>query len=416
MIQARYSRLRHLLFTLVMAATGVGIIVTALVQAWDGLDFVSLILLCTLWILATYLGVRLGGGDMVYIDASVGLAALVLFGSAEVFLAAAVGGLIGVVSNPREDSLFLERAAEVSRKLLVLAVLSPSAHVVSLAVVGNLTGLAAQASLLVFGLMYALLDLLTLALAQSLRSGANIARELIRVSRPIALVYVGHVSTGVVIVLLFDSLGYVALLAMTALVLMMQNNFNLLLRIRTAYQETIQALVHAVELQLPGEEGHAKRVADLSARAGRYLGLSGASLERVGYAALLHDIGKIGDERCAEAGSPDEHARVGAEIVEQIPFVSLAAPVVLRHEDRVADICTADDNELLTAVLLVKAASRLDRAVLVQTEDSPVGAILSSDFDDFRSTAAGMRVVNALYAIAGAWTMSDVLSLGGVET
>ncbi|MDO9557581.1 MAG: HD domain-containing protein [Coriobacteriia bacterium] len=368
-----------------------------------------------LWALTAFLGVRLGRGDMVYIDASLGLSALVLFTPGQVVLASAIGGLAGVLLNPRERSSILERCSEIGRKILVLATLVPLAGVVATTSKTGLGTIGAQATLLGFGFLYAASDLLTAAFSQSLRRGSNLLLELVRLARPIAVIYLGHITTGVVIVLLFDSLGYVGLLVMITLVLMMQNSFNLLLRIKTAYQETIQALVHASELQLPGEAGHARRVAEMATHAGRQLGLSSENLELVGYAALLHDIGKIGVKADAEGAISSEHAQIGADIVAQIPFVDSVAPIVGMHERPTQCIATISDTSLSTAVLLVKASSRLDRAVSANVGTGPLQAIDSPFFDDFRESPLGTRVINALALVVRDWTRQDLLQLGGTS-
>ena len=109
------------------------------------------------------------------------------------------------------------------------------------------------------------------------------------------------------------------------LTLILQNSFNLYLRIRRGYSETISALAHAAELDRPHDSGHSRRVADLSIAVGRYIGLSSRDLERIGYAALLHDIGRMGE---AGGESAEAHAHRGAEIVASVPFLADVAPLI----------------------------------------------------------------------------------------
>lgn len=90
---------------------------------------------------------------------------------------------------------------------------------------------------------------------------------------------------------------------------------------------------------------HSVNVAIFSLAFGRFLGLEGRELERVGVAGLLHDLGKV---RTAEAIvkkpgtlTPDEievmrrHPELGAEIVEQMQGIdSETAAIVLHHHLR----------------------------------------------------------------------------------
>jgi hypothetical protein len=64
-------------------------------------------------------------------------------------------------------------------------------------------------------------------------------------------------------------------------------------RNRVTYRQTIATLSHLTEHGGYTPTGHAERVADLSVRIGRVLGISDRDLRDVEYAALLHDLGQI---------------------------------------------------------------------------------------------------------------------------
>jgi hypothetical protein len=62
---------------------------------------------------------------------------------------------------------------------------------------------------------------------------------------------------------------------------------------RVTYRQTIATLSHLTEHGGYTPAGHAERVADLSLRIGRVLGLADRELRDLEYAALLHDLGQI---------------------------------------------------------------------------------------------------------------------------
>jgi hypothetical protein len=150
-----------------------------------------------------------------------------------------------------------------------------------------------------------------------------------------------------VVARLFRATGLWVLPVALLLTLILQNSFNLYLRIRKAYGETIGALAHAAELDRPGDSGHARRVADLSVSVGRAMGLSSSELSRIGFAGLLHEIGRIGDHGRDQAQT---HKRRGADIASRVPFLEGVAPLIHCPDEagqpvggRIIEVCSKYD-------------------------------------------------------------------------
>jgi len=64
--------------------------------------------------------------------------------------------------------------------------------------------------------------------------------------------------------------------------------------LRDAYDATIEGWSRAMDLRDHETEGHTRRVADMTLRLGRVMGLSEGDLAHIRRGALLHDIGKMG--------------------------------------------------------------------------------------------------------------------------
>ena len=79
--------------------------------------------------------------------------------------------------------------------------------------------------------------------------------------------------------------------SMTAVAL---DNLKLRHSIAAGYRGTIKALAGAIDAKDPYTCGHSQRVADYALMAGEALSLGTESMETLEYAAVLHDIGKIG--------------------------------------------------------------------------------------------------------------------------
>ncbi len=115
------------------------------------------------------------------------------------------------------------------------------------------------------------------------------------------------------------------------------------LGLRNAYRDTIRSLVGALETKDTYTRGHSIRVAVYSTQIGQTLGFDEGALERLEYAALLHDLGKLAlpsdiltkatSLTDAEMDSMRGHPAAGAAMVERIPPLRGLAPLVLQHHE-----------------------------------------------------------------------------------
>lgn len=107
--------------------------------------------------------------------------------------------------------------------------------------------------------------------------------------------------------------------------------------------EAVRALASAVDARDPGTQDHSRNVAALATTLARAMGLDDRSVTLMGYAGLLHDIGKIGVPDAvlhkrgpltdAERSKLREHASLGAEILSATAMVEIL-PWVRHHHER----------------------------------------------------------------------------------
>lgn len=110
-----------------------------------------------------------------------------------------------------------------------------------------------------------------------------------------------------------------------------------------SYVESLLSLVKAQEAKDRSIKGHSSRVARLAHILGKKIGLSEKELKILRYAALLHDIGKIGIreyilEKPAELSKEEyekvkEHINIGIEIIKPLKFLKDAIPIIKYHHE-----------------------------------------------------------------------------------
>jgi putative nucleotidyltransferase with HDIG domain len=110
------------------------------------------------------------------------------------------------------------------------------------------------------------------------------------------------------------------------------------------FERVVTALAAAVEAKDPLTKGHVQRVAKLAVAVGKEMGLVGQKLEMLRFAALLHDVGKIGvPEQILNKPGPltpeereiiERHVTVGVEIIESVDILGPAIPFIRYHQER----------------------------------------------------------------------------------
>jgi putative nucleotidyltransferase with HDIG domain len=113
--------------------------------------------------------------------------------------------------------------------------------------------------------------------------------------------------------------------------------------LKTAYIQTIRALAEAIDAKDSYTRGHSERVAVYASRIARKMKLETPLIERVYFAGLLHDVGKIGipdaiitkpdrlsDEEYEEI---KKHPEIGAKILEPVEFLRQIVPCVRHHHE-----------------------------------------------------------------------------------
>lgn len=116
---------------------------------------------------------------------------------------------------------------------------------------------------------------------------------------------------------------------------------NVLLRERAT--EAMESLAAAVDARDANTAGHSRRVQEIAVTLGRELALDDTELESLSYAALFHDVGKLGvpDSVLLKKGPLDEdersivrrHAEEGERIIAHLGFLSNATPAIRHHHE-----------------------------------------------------------------------------------
>ncbi|MCG0276838.1 MAG: HD-GYP domain-containing protein [Thermosediminibacteraceae bacterium] len=158
------------------------------------------------------------------------------------------------------------------------------------------------------------------------------------------LTYIALAPLGILLAVIYINIGALGLVLFLIPLLIARHSFKLYMNMKKIYLETIQALASAIEAKDPHTRGHSERVARLAVAIAEELKMDNDMISILHYAALLHDIGKIGipeqilnkpcklsDEEFAKIKT---HPELGANIVKKVDFLLQASSFIRYHHER----------------------------------------------------------------------------------
>jgi len=114
--------------------------------------------------------------------------------------------------------------------------------------------------------------------------------------------------------------------------------------LQETYRATLEALGSALDTRDVATEAHSRRVRGYALTIARACGVPERDIKDIEHGVLLHDIGKIGipDAILLKPGplTPEEwtimrtHPEVGQHLIERIPFLRGAVPIVYHHHEK----------------------------------------------------------------------------------
>jgi hypothetical protein len=316
-------------------------------------------------VLLDYFDVSLPRGDSIGVSGALCSAAVVVLGPVHAAIIALVSAVAAHV---------LRRGPVAGRRLMTVLASRAAALVAATAFLVILAGRAVPTVTFVF--VAAAFLLTELVAAQSLTAFWT-GRPLVRLLRgnisSQAPLIAAEWSASVLLLLTYDGMRDWSLVPSVVLLLLIRQSYALFLDIRETYRTTVEVLVEAAESQDERRAGHGDRTAILARSIAMKAGLSSSEVERISFAALLHDLGELAERPMNEVPVGARHA-TSADIVADVEFFSNVEPVLRLCEE---DAGGRPGDDTLLAALIVALASDIDAQQYPDVGNAHRGSLLA---------------------------------------
>ena len=329
-----------LFFTLVTACAAFVLGWNIIHTAWDTVQLINLLVFGTLAIACESLPVALPKGGYVTVSYTVFISSLFLFPLGVTLTSVALSGLFIFGKVASEGPLY-KRIFNASQFVLSLA----TAYWVMNFFKPSSFQFDSKSIMLylISAAVYMVVNMTMVAIALGMILGKSpwlIWFSNFRWSVPnfMALVPLGYLLT-----LLYNNYGPLSLLLLFVPLLLSRHAFQLYIDMRENYLNTVEALVQALEAKDTYTSGHSARVGNLSVAIAEEIELSDEKIESLKYAAVLHDVGKIGVSEVilnkegklldSEWEVIRSHPVIGETIIQNIKFMFDIGKVVRHHHE-----------------------------------------------------------------------------------
>lgn len=157
--------------------------------------------------------------------------------------------------------------------------------------------------------------------------------------------YLGYCAFALLIAALWQTIGWFSAVLVLLPLFVARWALAQYQRQQQAYDDTMRALIQAVETKDFYTRGHCMRVSKGSVLIAEQLGMRADRVDAIRYAGMMHDVGKLGvPTRVLQKSGPltdEEYAAIqlhpmrGLDIVRDIGFLDEALAGILHHHERV---------------------------------------------------------------------------------
>lgn len=200
-------------------------------------------------------------------------------------------------------------------------------------------------ALLAAGAVYFIVNSGCVSIVLGLTAGPNPWRIWQRNFQEGLLHHLSFLALGALVMLGWQSAGAWGIVLFGLPFLVARHSFQAQLELRSDLKDFVRALTEVLEEVDPYTRHHSVRVSTYAVRLARGMGLSETEVDEIEYAALVHDIGKIGPQHQHILQKPGSlsheeqrtlraHPAAGAEIVAKVRALRRAAEIVRSHHER----------------------------------------------------------------------------------
>jgi putative nucleotidyltransferase with HDIG domain len=302
---------------------------------------------CLLTLVASALPVRMPKGTIVSVSLATIVASVVLGGPAAAGIVAAIG-----TTEVREIRGRIPWYGTVYNhaSLLIAAVLAGTAYDIWLGWVtrseGTTYGLLLFAGAVLASVVYYAVSSFLAVLAVSVRSSISVTTVWQQDIAAVAPNLIGLAPLGWLMAQIFGlpgGMGWWATALFVVPLFTTRLAYHRYVETRELFEQTIGALANAVDARDRYTRGHSQRVSHIAEAMCRVMNIPEPEIEKIKWAGLLHDIGKIGirDNVLLKPGPLDreerilmnQHPAIGAEIVAPAQQLAPEAPLIRYHHE-----------------------------------------------------------------------------------
>ena len=211
--------------------------------------------------------------------------------------------------------------------------------------IGQVTFPGGAPALVACGLAFFVVNSACVSLAIGLTEGPSAWRVWQRNFQSSILHHLSFVALGTLSAVVWRTTGPWGLLLVALPVLVSRYAFQLSVELRSDLKDFVRTLTEVLEEVDPYTRHHSVRVSTYSVRLARGLRRPEAEVEEIEYAALVHDLGKIGPQHQYILQKPGAltheeqrtlraHPAAGAEIVAKVRTLRRVSEIVRSHHER----------------------------------------------------------------------------------